>query len=386
MVHLAAGEIRGLRAWWLRLRLARNTEWNSEFVSTRRLWQELKGLRLEESVERPQWMIRLPRRELIVRVGGFALKRSTFILAYTSLIVGITGTIILRSSFDHKRASPPAATKSVAKESWVADYDSLKSPFWVEYDRRYGIEEHLKGSDGEHSGTRFSEGDFDYHGKVHWKLTGVAEVRFRDAVTGKVVRRGFASPKNGDHLSDAERKTIPRFLWMVRGGQALSFHGFGNYPIELPAGVKLIAEIVPWDKHWTAPKDSSVRFWKEHDARLGIEENLPGSSGAADGVQTTKGYFGSEKECHWVMTGVGEVRIRNVTTGKVLRRGFACPEKGGQMSSSEHATTPTLKWFVGNREPRTFRGYGIFPVVLPNGKELTVEVIRWENRWISSLN
>jgi hypothetical protein len=131
------------------------------------------------------------------------------------------------------------------------------------HDREMGIEKRLPMSHGARDGYGQCLGFFgDGPGRVTWKLSGSdVRVLFFDEASGKQVYSGTALPI--DDAIRAEMKqtlspeayaatvaqgpvpNVPYFMWITPDGKSHYFMTFRSFPITLPDGTKLRAEIVP---------------------------------------------------------------------------------------------------------------------------------------------
>lgn len=135
---------------------------------------------------------------------------------------------------------------------------------WEEHDKQLGIEERLHTSYGSDDGYGKAFGFIgEKVNRLEWKLSGIAEARFRKADNGHVVMRGMAlnvSPEIRKQLRSElppamyqnavanEVPKVPHFAW-TQNGITQRYVGFGTVNLTLHDGTHLSVEIVPVKNH-----------------------------------------------------------------------------------------------------------------------------------------
>lgn len=156
-----------------------------------------------------------------------------------------------------------ATGKTVGTVELVPETTAQREAWRRSHDREMGTEQRLHMSYGARDGYGQCVGYFgDSPNRVTWKLSGSnVRVLFFDQTSGKQVYSGTAFPVNDviraemkQALSpEAYTATVapgpvpgdPHFSWVTPDGKRHEFMTFRSYPLTLPDGTKLRAEIVP---------------------------------------------------------------------------------------------------------------------------------------------
>lgn len=211
-----------------------------------------------------------------------------------------------------------------------------------------------------------------WHADHHFR----GEVKFYDV-------NGTYQGSNGTDGED----NAPVSATVTVSGQSFPVFGAGRHAIEDKSGKLLgTVELVP------ETKEEREAWRQKHNREMGIEQQLHISYGAKDGYGQCIGFFGDEpNRITWKLSGTNvRVLFFDQSTGKQVYSGKAGPvddairaEQKQSLSPESYAATvaeqvpsePYFSWTTPDGKQHTFMTFRSYPMALPDGTKLRVEIV-----------